>query len=95
MDEMMQWDQFLDALKLHGVSNDMQTSKTGRYPWLFHFCRGQAALLNEVVIYASINNYPMLKSPARDWTTEEKIKADYRALRDHGARFNDTEECLK
>lgn len=74
----------------------MQTSKTGRYPWLFHFCRGQAERLTDVVIYARLP-YPkdVLASPPRDWRTKESIQSDYRSLLEHGGKFNDTKECLE
>ena len=90
----MTWSEFLTELKARGGSTDMQTSKTGRYPWLFHFCRGQAAELRDVVIYASTSS-GVLTSPSRDWSTELAIKADYRALSSHGGSFNDTQEVVK
>ncbi len=90
------WDDYLAALKAAGGSTDTQTSKTGRYPYLYHYCRGEK--LVEIVIYASINNYPkpstVLKSPPRDWNTKDMILADYRALAASGGRFNDSSEAL-
>lgn len=95
---MDEWETFLKALKEAGGSTDMQTSKTGRYPWLFHFCRGQATRLDNVEIFARVSNYPkptiLVKSPPRDWRTEESILADYKALKEHGGVFNDTTEAL-
>lgn len=87
----MTWDEFLSALRDIGGSTDMQTSKTGRYPYLFHFQRGE--VLQDVVIYAHTNG-KVLKSPPRDWSTREKIVADYRALESVKAWFNDTKEAL-
>lgn len=83
--------EFLQALLEAGGSTDMQTNKTGRYPWEFHFRRGER--LTNVVIYARIKA-GMLQSPPRDWSTEELIKQDYRDLKDAGGFFNDTEVCL-
>lgn len=92
------WEQFLLELKEAGGSTDMQTSKTGRYPWLYHFCRGQADKLNEVIIYSYINLYPKvgktISSPPRDWRTKELIISDYKALKAHGGFFNDTLDAL-
>ena len=93
------WEEFLAALKAAGGSTDMQTSKTGRYPWLFHFCRDQASQLVDVVIYASTMDKErrrsgVVQSPPRDWSTKEKILADYRALKEAGGFFNDTHEAL-
>lgn len=93
------WETFLKDLKAAGGSTDMQTSKTGRYPWLFHFCRDQASQLVDVEIYAYINKYHnpgfTIRSPLRDWTTKERILADYAALKEHGGFFNDTQEALQ
>jgi len=88
------WQEFLDALKSAGGSTDMQTSKTGRYPYLFHFCRDQADTLTNVVIYAHTATGGVT-SPPRDWTKLESIRADYRALREHGGFFNDTKEAIE
>lgn len=99
----MEWSEFLQAVKDAGGSTDMQTSKTGRYPYLFHFQREQAHLLADVVIYPYFRGKyvddkyvagPIIVSPPRDWTTKEKLVADYRALREHGATFNDTLDAL-
>lgn len=87
----MSWDEFLAALTAAGGSTDMQTNKTGRYPFLFHFCRQQT--LVDVVIYAHVGN-KVIHSPPRDWSTKELLVADYMALDDHGGRFNDTKEAL-
>jgi hypothetical protein len=89
------WAEFLASLREAGGSTDMQTSKTGRYPWLFHFCRGQANSLAEVVIFANTKTGGYKKSPPRDWTTRDKILADYRALEASGAFFNDTREVME
>jgi hypothetical protein len=91
------WDEFLVAVREAGGSTDMQTNETGRYPWLFHFCRDQAAALHDVVIYAHTKDYTKgpIQSPPRDWTTRERILADYAALNAHGAVFNDTQEALR
>lgn len=91
--EAVTWDGFLSALKEAGGSTDMQTSKTGRYPWLFHFCRGQADQLAEVVIWAQVKG-GTIQSPPRDWRTRERILSDYRSLADHGGKFNDTQEAI-
>ena len=90
------WLDFLRQLKEAGGSTDMQTSKTGRYPFLFHFQRGQAASLVDVVIYPYCYNRSAtpLRSPPRDWSTKEKLVADYKALAEHGGVFNDTREAL-
>lgn len=85
------WEEFLTELHLRGGSTDMATSKTGRYPWLFHHQRGE--VLGEVVIYAN-NAHGHLRSPPRDWSTGELIRADHQAIRDHGGSFNDTRQCL-
>lgn len=87
----MTWDEFLAALRDIGGSTDMQTSKTGRYPFLFHFQRGQ--VLEDVVVYAHKNG-KVLTSPARDWSTREKLVADYQAMDAAGGRFNDTKDAL-
>ena len=93
----MTWAEFLAELKASGGSTDMQTNKTGRYPWLFHFCRGQEATLFDVVVYASSSDYRIkpLVSPPRDWRTREAILADYAALKEHGGFFNDTTQALE
>ena len=91
---MKTWQEFLTKLKDVGGSTDMQTSKTGRYPWLFHFCREQAASLTDVVIYAHKNG-KVITSPSRNWTTKELILTDYTTLKEHGGFFNDTTEALK
>ena len=52
------WQEFLTALMDVGGSTDMQTNKTGRYPWLFHFCRGQESTLVDVVVYARTFRLP-------------------------------------
>ena len=93
----MTWDEFLLALRAAGGSTDMQTSKTGRYPWLFHFCRGQESTLVDVIVYARTSDYRAapLASPPRDWRTCDAILADYAALAEHGGRFNDTREALE
>lgn len=90
-DRISDWDEFLAKLKATGGSTDMQTSNTGRYPWLFHFCRGEASQLTSVIVYAKAG----IKSPPRDWSTREKILADYAALKENGGFFNDTAEALK
>jgi hypothetical protein len=46
----MTWEQFLVELKAAGGSTDMQTSKSGRYPFLFHFSRGETLTDVEVVL---------------------------------------------
>jgi hypothetical protein len=89
---MDNWDEFLTVVKAAGGSTDMQTSVTGRYPYLFHFCRGQS--LNPVIIYAHCKNGKVISSPGRDWRTKESLVADYKALSEHGATFNDTEQAL-
>lgn len=87
----MTWGQFLVELKAAGGSTDMQTSKSGRYPFLFHFSRGET--LTDVVVYASAGG-KVIASPPRDWSTKELLVSDYKALLDHGGRFNDTNEAL-
>lgn len=76
----------------------MQTSATGRYPWAFHFFRGQADKLGSVVVYAHCrkpSGVPcVLSSPPRDWRTREAILRDYAELRAVGAHFNDTAQAL-
>ena len=67
-DDDRRWNEFLLALRAAGGSRDMQTNKTGRYPWLFHFCRGQESTLVDVVVYARTSvrlpgGAPRLTSP--------------------------------
>lgn len=90
---MSEWGRFLADLKAGGGSTDMQTSQTGRYPYNHHFVRG--AKLDAVVIYAHRPwPTPVLVSPARDWTAEAALRADYAALRDAGGFFNDTHAVI-
>ena len=89
----MEWEAFLKAVQEAGGSTDMQTSASGRYPWLFHFCREQADRLGSVIIYAHCSG-KIISSPPRDWRTKELILADYATLKEHGAFFNDTQEAL-
>lgn len=88
----MTWEEFLDSAS---GCTDMQTSATGRYPWLY-FSSGQAEKLKSVVIYACLP-WPRgtVVSPPRDWSTREAILADYAALNERGARFNDTTQALQ
>ena len=95
---MAEWKTFLKDVQEAGGSTDMQTSATGRYPWLFHFCRDQADRLGSVIIYAHCKaqdgtTSKVIHSPPRDWRTKELILSDYAALKEHGAFFNDTKEA--
>lgn len=91
------WSRFLREVREAGGSTDMSTSATGRYPWAFHFCRGQADKLGEVVVYANCRERGVgrvITSPPRDWRTREAILADYADLKASGALFNDTAQAL-
>lgn len=91
------WGRFLREVREAGGSTDMQTSATGRYPWAFHFLRGQADKLGEIVVYAycrSASGFKVVSSPPRDWRTREAILADYADLKASGALFNDTAQAL-
>ena len=91
----MTWLEFLTALKAAGGSTDMQTSKTGRYPYLHHFLRGER--LKDVVVYAYVvadGQQRVLSSPPRDWSTKRLLWADYASIQVHGGYFNDTKEAL-
>lgn len=88
-----EWKAFLEKVQAAGGSTDMQTSATGRYPYLFHFMRDQVDRLGAVNIYAHRDG-KVITSPPRDWRTKEALLSDYRDLRAHGAFFNDTKEAL-